>query len=78
MKRKKLLAFILSAVMTMPLLPTFGLTASADETETSTATEKNVTLGSSALSGYDGENKSYKYSITAHTKTPPLNGVFSL
>lgn len=57
MKPKKLLSFILGAAMAISLLPTFTPTASA---ATATA-EKNITLGTAALSGYDSESSSYKY-----------------
>lgn len=43
--------------MAISLLPTFTPTASA---ATATA-EKNITLGTAALSGYDSESSSYKY-----------------
>lgn len=50
MKTKRILAFLLAMVMMISLVPTFTFTASA------ATTEKNVMLGTAALSEYDSTN----------------------
>lgn len=57
MKPKRITAFLLSVAMILSLVPTFSLTALADETGTqATTTAKNITLGTSALKGGQKSN----------------------
>ena len=59
--------------MTISTLPTFSLSATA--TETTTPTEKNITLGTSALKGGQASNVYFgNYQQSSLGNTPPTDG----
>ncbi|MBE6862641.1 MAG: hypothetical protein E7497_07075 [Ruminococcus sp.] len=73
MKTKRFLGILLTITMVMSLLPTFTLTASAAETEE--ATQKNITLGTSALKGGQQSNVYFgTYQQSSLGATKPTDG----